>query len=142
MTFGQAIVSGIRGYVNFRGRASRAEYWYWTLLYWIALTAVYLSAIIATAAAGGERDAVNGFVGLIYLATLAGFASPSIAVAFRRMHDLNKSGWWSFISLTVIGVVPLLIWYCTRGTIGENRFGPDPLAAPEVQSGTICCWSS
>ena len=53
---------------------------------------------------------------------------PSLAVAVRRLHDLDRTGWWIFIGLIpLIGWIILIIWYCTRGTVGPNRFGPDPL---------------
>jgi uncharacterized membrane protein YhaH (DUF805 family) len=55
---------------------------------------------------------------------------PGIAVAIRRLHDLDRSGWWFLLSLIpIVGWIILIIWYCTRGTEGPNRFGPAPLAA-------------
>jgi uncharacterized membrane protein YhaH (DUF805 family) len=67
-----------------------------------------------------------GFLSLIWsLAVLL----PGIAVAVRRMHDLDKSGWWVLIGLIpIIGWIIFIIWACTKGTDGSNRFGPDPLA--------------
>ena len=56
---------------------------------------------------------------------------PSLAVGVRRLHDIDKSGWWLLIVIIpIIGWVLLLVWVCTKGTLGPNRFGPDPLAAP------------
>ena len=48
---------------------------------------------------------------------------PSIAVACRRLHDVNKSGWWQLIWLTIIGGILLLIWYFKEGEKRKNRFG-------------------
>jgi uncharacterized membrane protein YhaH (DUF805 family) len=53
---------------------------------------------------------------------------PGVAVSVRRLHDLDRSGWWLLLTLTGIGIILLLIWDCMRGTPGPNRFGPDPLA--------------
>lgn len=53
---------------------------------------------------------------------------PGLAVAVRRLHDLDRTGWWLFLIFTGIGIILLLIWDCMRGTSGSNRFGPDPLA--------------
>jgi uncharacterized membrane protein YhaH (DUF805 family) len=52
---------------------------------------------------------------------------PSLAVLFRRLHDIDRTGWWWLILFTVIGVILIIIWACMRGTTGANRFGPDPL---------------
>ena len=51
---------------------------------------------------------------------------PSLAVAVRRLHDSDKSGWWILLGLTGIGGLVLLIFYLLDGTPGRNRFGADP----------------
>lgn len=54
---------------------------------------------------------------------------PSLAVALRRLHDLDRSGWWILISFVpIVGAIVLLVWFCTKGTAGSNKFGADPLA--------------
>jgi uncharacterized membrane protein YhaH (DUF805 family) len=54
---------------------------------------------------------------------------PGIAIGVRRLHDLDRSGWWLLIFLIpLIGPIILLIWFCTKGTEGPNRFGADRLA--------------
>ncbi len=53
---------------------------------------------------------------------------PGLAVSVRRLHDLDRTGWWLLLVFTVIGVILLLVWDCMKGTPGPNRFGPDPLA--------------
>jgi uncharacterized membrane protein YhaH (DUF805 family) len=116
MGFGQAISAGFSKYVNFRDRACRSEYWYWTLF-----------TVIAGTVAGIIDLTLNTqFVsGLFALVTFI----PSVAVGVRRLHDLDRTGWWILIGLIpLIGSIILLIWYITEGT-GPNRFGPDPLAA-------------
>ena len=60
---------------------------------------------------------------LFYLAILI----PSIAVAIRRLHDTNRSGWWLLIALIpFIGALVLLVFYVLPGTVGPNKFGEDP----------------
>ena len=72
------------------------------------------------------RDVDSGLVApLISLALLL----PDVAVSIRRLHDLDRSGWWLLICLTGIGFIVLLVWDCMRGTLGPNRFGPAPLAS-------------
>jgi uncharacterized membrane protein YhaH (DUF805 family) len=115
MGFGQAISSGFSNYVNFSDRACRSEYWYWTLF---TIVAQIITSII------------DGVIGIDLIGGLFGLATflPTLAVAIRRLHDLDRTGWWIFLNLIpIIGWIILLIWYCTRGTDGPNRFGPDPL---------------
>jgi uncharacterized membrane protein YhaH (DUF805 family) len=117
MNFTQAISSGFSNYVNFAGRAIRSEYWYWVLF-------VIVASIVASII-----DVVLGirvFEPLFSLAVLL----PSIAVGVRRLHDLDRSGWWLLLGfIPLIGAIVLIVWYCGRGTVGANRFGPDPLGA-------------
>jgi uncharacterized membrane protein YhaH (DUF805 family) len=117
MNFTQAISSGFSNYVNFAGRSIRSEYWYWALF-------VVLGSIVARII-----DAVIGiglFNSIFGLAVLL----PSIAVGVRRLHDLDRTGWWLLLDfIPVIGWIVLIVWFCGRGTVGANRFGPDPLGA-------------
>ena len=116
MGFTQAISAGFSNYVNFSSRACRSEYWYWILF---IIIADVVAAII---------DQVLGMqlvTGLFGLATLI----PNIAIAIRRLHDLDRTGWWILLGfIPLIGWIILLIWYITKGTDGPNRFGPDPLS--------------
>ena len=57
---------------------------------------------------------------------------PCLAMIWRRLHDIDKSGAWFFIAFTCVGVILLIIWYVTKGTTGPNRFGPDPLGSGEA----------
>jgi uncharacterized membrane protein YhaH (DUF805 family) len=116
MGFGQAIKSGLTNYATFSGRAARSEYW-WFFLF------TFLCSL-----AGEILDAATGGAGLINLGVLLGLLLPTLAMAVRRLHDKDRSGWWYLIILIpLIGVLVLLYWFVTRGTVGPNRFGPDPL---------------
>jgi uncharacterized membrane protein YhaH (DUF805 family) len=63
------------------------------------------------------------------MAVLASLATllPTLAVSARRLHDIDRSGWWTLLIFTVIGYIVLIYWACLRGTVGANRFGSDPL---------------
>ena len=119
MTFGQAISSGFQNYVNFLTRAPRSEFWFWTLF-----------AIIASIAAGSIDRVLFPDIATSPIHALVGLALflPGIAVSIRRLHDLDRTGWWLLLILTVFGIILLIVWDCMRGTPGPNRFGPDPLA--------------
>ena len=119
MNFVQAIKSGFTHYVTFSGRACRSEYWFWVLF---ALIGGLITAGL-DAAIFGYHPGVSPFNGIFDLVTFL----PGIAVAARRLHDIDRTAWWLLILLTGIGAILLVIWYCFRGTPGPNRFGPDPL---------------
>jgi uncharacterized membrane protein YhaH (DUF805 family) len=111
MNFGQAITSGFSNYVNFSGRAMRSEYWWWLLF---TVIGVFVTVFI---------DAMLGIT-LTYPLFSLGVFLPSLAVAIRRLHDLDKSGWWILLCLIpLVGSIILLVWFCTPGTGGSNRFG-------------------
>jgi uncharacterized membrane protein YhaH (DUF805 family) len=98
----------IKKYAVFSGRASRSEYWFFVLFN------VMITIILAIIDAAMKI----AFLQAIYsLAVLV----PSVAVAVRRMHDVNKSGWYILIPIYN------LILACTGGTAGDNKYGPDPL---------------
>lgn len=118
MNFQEAISSGLRNYATFSGRAARSEYWYWTLF----TILVGAAAAILDAAFFPHLDARP----IHSLASLVLFL-PGLAVSVRRLHDLDRTGWWVLIVLTVIGILLLLIFFCLRGTPGPNRYGEDPL---------------
>ncbi|WP_345229517.1 DUF805 domain-containing protein [[Roseibacterium] beibuensis] len=112
-----AVRTCLSKYVDFSGRAQRSEFWWF-----------YLFNIIGSAVANVIDTAVLGFPALS-LIWMLGLILPGIAVSVRRMHDLDKSGWWIFIILIpIVGVILYIYWFVQRGTVGPNRFGPDPLA--------------
>jgi uncharacterized membrane protein YhaH (DUF805 family) len=69
-----------------------------------------------------------GANGVFTVVTLLVFVVPTLSVSVRRLHDIDMRGWWLLLSLTGVGNILLVIWWCIRGTGGPNRFGPDPLA--------------
>ena len=116
MGFGQAISAGFSNYVNFRDRACRSEYWYWVLFVILGdIVTIIIDALIGA-------QVTSSIFGLVVLI-------PGIAVSIRRLHDLDRTGWWILLDLTAIGTLVLIYWACLRGTVGANRFGPDPMAA-------------
>lgn len=120
MNFPTAVTTCFRKYWNTDGRASRSEYWYWTLF-------IYLGGIPFNVADVMLNPSYRFAGPLGVLFTLVTFL-PSLFVSVRRLHDVNRSGYWILIAVTGIGLIPLLYWSIRRGTAGENDFGADPLA--------------
>jgi len=108
-------------YSNFEGRARRQEYWMFTLFHVIIL---FILALIG-GMVSGFSDSTFGFVPIgIYL---LGTIIPSIAVTVRRLHDINKSGWFYLVGMIpYVGGFIMLFFTCKNGDVGSNQYGPDP----------------
>lgn len=111
-------VEVLKKYATFEGRARRTEYWMFILFNALIRIALQIVSRIVPPVS--------------YLASLYGLAVliPGIAVTARRLHDIEKSGWLQLIGIIpIIGWIPMLIWTCTEGTIGDNLYGEDPKRA-------------
>lgn len=136
MGFKEAIDSVLKkNYANFQGRAARSEYWFFALFVFIVagiLSALMFATVdFNTGQISGLGYVIIAILAIFYLAILI----PSIAVAVRRLHDRNMSGWW-YLGFIVLSAIPfvgvaasiaMLVIFCLKGTDGDNRFGPDPL---------------
>ena len=94
MGFGDAIATCFSKYLQFSGRARRAEYWYWSLFVFLLN---FAAAFALTFALG--KSSADAVYGLLCLALLL----PGFGVFIRRLHDTDHSGWWCLISATGIG---------------------------------------
>jgi uncharacterized membrane protein YhaH (DUF805 family) len=119
-------IRGLKKYAVFSGRARRREYWMFELINELIALALFVLAVFL-GKAGFEY-----FISLPVIYILA-TTIPSLAKLIRRLHDTNHSGWWFFIGLVpLIGPLILFSFTVKDGDRGENRFGPDPKAAPLV----------
>ena len=117
----------LKRYAEFDGRSRRTEYWMFALFNFIFAIVPYLIGIALTL---NNNNLGLVLIGLSLIYDLA-VLIPSLAVAVRRLHDTDKSGWWLLIALVpFIGSIILLVFLCTDGTPGDNQFGPNPKAAP------------
>lgn len=155
-------VKCIRNYANFKGRASRSEYWYFILFSFLFM----IAAMVLDKLIFGKPQSVFYFLFALFVFL------PQVAVMVRRLHDTNRSGkivlWYYlagivwillmvfsglsyfiaaaqgqiigaptgfFLAVVLIGAlaftvwgIVFLVWFCTKGTTGDNKYGPDPLA--------------
>jgi uncharacterized membrane protein YhaH (DUF805 family) len=99
MTFQESIKVCFNKYVDFSGRASRSEYW-WFFLFVLLGCAVlwHVNAVL---------------YGLFALGTLL----PSLSAASRRLHDTGRSGWWQLIGfIPLIGLIVLIVFLAQEGS--------------------------
>ncbi|MBO3097534.1 DUF805 domain-containing protein [Gelidibacter pelagius] len=115
-------------YANFNGRARREEYWMFVLF-----NVLFVIGIgIISGALAGMTDA-PAFMGIYFIYLLAVFI-PSLAVAVRRLHDINKSGWFYLVGLIpFIGGIWLIVLFATEGDKGPNQYGRDPKSASDLE---------
>ena len=105
MTFVESIKICFSKYADFTGRATRSEFWWWTLF-----------TFLATIATGYFSPAVSGLFSLVTLL-------PSLAVGARRLHDTDRTGWLQLLwFIPIIGWIILLVWLIQKGK-EPNRFG-------------------
>ncbi len=119
MKFGEAIKTCWSKYAAFKGRAARSEFWWWQLFSTVAL----LAPDIVTLALPSAAHSLAWLV-LVLVADVATFL-PGISVTVRRLHDTDHSGWWYWFGfIPIIGWIGVLVFFVTKGTPGDNRFGP------------------
>lgn len=140
------MIMPLKRYADFNGRSRRKEFWSFFLLNMIVVTVV-MSLVFSTggmarlaeagqagagvlAVYGAMFSGVGVLLAVWWLATIV----PNVAVAIRRLHDRDMSGWW-YPGFIVLGLIPfigfiatiaMLVVFCLEGTPGPNRFGPDP----------------
>ena len=138
-----AVRHNVRHYADFRGRAPRSQYWWWVLFVGVSVLLLdqadswlgsRIEATSVDLASGVPAPPlVSQGLGILVLVFIAVTVVPSVAVSIRRLHDTDDSGWWVLWGgllglLCCIGFVILTVKHCQRGTLGPNRYGPDPLA--------------
>lgn len=107
----------LKNYFNFEGRATRKEFWTYT----IALMIVNL--ILSCIPKAGPIIS-----GLLSLALLC----PSLGVGARRLHDINKSGWLQLIAfIPLVGAIILIVWWAKEGNKEANQYGEVPVTPTE-----------
>jgi uncharacterized membrane protein YhaH (DUF805 family) len=151
MGFGAAIKSAFVNWRDFRGRALRSEYWYFTLFYVLCSLPFDILKAVSGAGTRGVFELVGALVSLVIVV-------PHVAVFVRRLHDTDHSGWWLagelgtfLVTALLLNLFPplgavlmvaavlvfllVLFWLVAKGTEGGNRFGPPRIPHPEPVEG-------
>ena len=152
MGFRQAVVTCLRNYITFSGRARRPEYW-WFFLFNLLVSAV--STLLDIGLGTGDADG-----GIISALTTLALMPPAFAVTWRRLHDIGRPGWhlvavvavilvvsatvilflrgenppplppmilfWTMMATNVGGLILILVWLAWPSQAEDNRFGPEP----------------
>ena len=130
MSFIDSIKCCFSNYLTFSGRASRSEYWWFTLFFIVGVIILTILDISMFGTTIYSQDGIRGqtnFAPFTSAFSLLIFL-PSISVLVRRLHDTDRTGWWYWIILIpVVGIILMLVWLASRGTRGDNRYGSDPL---------------
>ncbi len=115
VSFPDAVKLGFQRFVEFKGRSTRAEYWWWSLFQ------------IIVGITGALIDVAIGNVDYFASIAIFGLLIPSWAVLVRRLHDTNKTGWWSLLGLVPFGGLILLVFAVQESDIETNKYGPNPM---------------
>ena len=127
MGFMDALTTVFRNkYATFSGRASRSEYWWAYLGYFVIATVLQIFALV-----GGiiliDAGQLAILPTLIALVGIFALIIPTIAVSVRRMHDTGKSGWMLLILIIpCIGFILWIVWMVEDGQAHDNAYGPVP----------------
>ena len=107
-------------YADFEGRARRQTYWMFVLCN------IIVSVVIGIV--GGIIGAIIGSWFSILVASLFSLALlvPSIALGVRRLHDIDKSGWWYLLVFVPFGAIVLLVFFVLDSKPGANEYGENP----------------
>jgi uncharacterized membrane protein YhaH (DUF805 family) len=112
-----------KNYANFNGRARRKEYWMYVLFNCLLGIVLNFIALIFGSISHSLLSVMVFVQCIISLALII----PGLAVTVRRLHDINKSGWWILIGLIpLIGAIVLFVFACLDSTPGSNQYGENP----------------
>lgn len=118
VSFTEAIKMALQqNYCNFSGRSSRSEYW------WFSLFNLIIGFILGFIGSMISQQAYYVLSAIVNL----GLLLPGLGLVVRRLHDINKSGWWILINLIpLVGWIIMLVWLCKDSDPTDNQYGPVP----------------
>jgi uncharacterized membrane protein YhaH (DUF805 family) len=123
MSFAEAIREGLSKYATFDGRARRSEFWWFLLFFAAVASAASVLDVVLFGIDSHDPGVISGL-------TTIGMLIPSLAVNVRRLHDVDRSGWWLWLGVVpLLGTLLLTAWAVQDSHPANNRFGacPKPL---------------
>lgn len=112
----------LENYANFSGRDTRAQFW------WFALANLIISVVASIVATSIGVPLLSNLYSLAVLV-------PGVAAAIRRLHDVDKSGWWLLLVLVpIVGLIVVIVFLATDTTAGSNQYG-SATSAPHDEPG-------
>lgn len=116
--------------LDFRGRSGRPEYWMFQFFLMLQI-AVMVALIVAFAPSDGGSlpwtSPVTMLLTVLGTAAAVGWLWAGLALSVRRYHDQDRSGWFVLLgAIPYVGGLIAFVFMCMPGTVGPNRFGPDP----------------
>ena len=113
-------LEALKKYADFRGRARRSEFWYFTLINILIIT------VLGTIDSNIGTYDIEADIGLLEGIFVLAVAIPSLAVSVRRLHDTNRSGWWFLlVFIPLIGPIILLVFMILDSQPAKNQYGQD-----------------
>ncbi|WP_319530121.1 DUF805 domain-containing protein [uncultured Cohaesibacter sp.] len=128
MNIFESVRSVLSNYANFKGRACRAEFWWWQLFSLLVLISANQFDAMFLKVLHLFSDAPQADDGPFQMIWFIGTLIPSLSVCVRRLHDIDRRGWWMLIIVVpVFGALYLLYQCVKQGSRSYNRFGDNPL---------------
>jgi len=115
------VLTSLKDFIKFNGRSCRTESRYFLIFnIIIGLTAGLIDMIM-----GFTIEIIPGIPTLILLEITRGILIlPNVSLVIRRLHDINKSGWWMLLFFTIVGLIPMFYWlYFKEGDQSDNNYG-------------------
>jgi uncharacterized membrane protein YhaH (DUF805 family) len=125
MDFITAIKTCSQKYTDFTGRATRREFWFFTLFVQLLFLC---SDVLDPYVAGVDPENYLEIYGPVTLIMQIVTLLPSLSVTARRLHDSGTNGWWMLLALTGLGLIPLVYWLCRPSDKESNDFGESPIS--------------
>ena len=115
------VLTSLKDFIKFNGRSCRTESRYFLIFNII----IGLTAGLIDMKMGFTIEIIPGIPTLILSEITRGILIlPNVSLVIRRLHDINKSGWWMLLFFTIVGLIPLFYWlYYKKGDQSENNYG-------------------
>ena len=131
VSFIDAIVNGIKNYVNFQQRVRRSEFWIFSLFISIIEIAIFIWMFLTKKerihSDGKTYYSFSPAAEVIFFIYELFIFAPRISSIIRRLHDCGKSGFYIFVFyIPIVGPFILLFYLCSDSQKEENKYGPSP----------------